>query len=283
MHGATRRSSASPNGRMAELGVLADIHFHYLDLVEITNIRRVLDRVAPDEVYNLAAQSFVSASFEQPISTADVNAIGSLRLLECLRADQARRCASTRPRPRRCSATSRSAPQDETTPFHPRSPYGYAKLFAHWTTVNYREAFGMHACSGILFNHESPAPRPGVRDPQDHARLRAHRVGRRQRRSSAISMPIATGALPATMSRACGGCCSSRQPDDYVLATGDLDLGAGLREYAAGPLGGASPGVARDVTKRDSTRRRGGSSSGSTRITGGRPRSTTSSATRPRP
>jgi GDPmannose 4,6-dehydratase len=155
VHGGRRGSSNEVPYRLNELGIAEDVVLHEFDLGEITNMQRVLDRTAPDEVYNLASQSFVGTSFEQPLYTADVGALGSMRILECLRQNRA---------PARFYQAStsemfgnvRSTPQDETTPFRPRSPYGIAKLFSHWTTVNYREAFGLFACSGILFNHESP-------------------------------------------------------------------------------------------------------------------------------
>jgi GDPmannose 4,6-dehydratase len=125
------------------------------DLAELTNIMRALDRVKPDEIYNLAAQSFVALSFEQPLYTSDADAIGPLRLLEAMR--------SSVPSARFYQASTsemfgkaQGVPQDEATPFYPRSPYGVAKLFAHWATVNYRESYGIGASSGILFNHESP-------------------------------------------------------------------------------------------------------------------------------
>ena len=111
----------------------------------------------PDEIYNLAAQSHVQVSFETPEYTANADALGTLRLLEAIRilASRTRR-ASTRPRPPSCTARCRRCRRRETTPFYPRSPYAAAKLYAYWITVNYREAYGMHASNGILFNHESP-------------------------------------------------------------------------------------------------------------------------------
>ena len=121
----------------------------------MTNILRALERVKPDELYNLAAQSFVYLSFEQPIYTADVDGIGALRILEAIR----QVVPSTRFYQASTSemfGKAQKTPQDETTPFYPRSPYGFSKLFAHWATVNYRESYGIHASSGILFNHESP-------------------------------------------------------------------------------------------------------------------------------
>ncbi|WP_297445482.1 GDP-mannose 4,6-dehydratase, partial [Desulfurobacterium sp.] len=127
----------------------------YMDLLELTNVMRVIEKVMPDEVYNLAAQSFVGVSFEQPILTSEVDAIGVLRLLEAIRTikpDAKFYQASTS----EMFGKVQEVPQTENTPFYPRSPYGVAKLFGHWITVNYRESFGIFACSGILFNHESP-------------------------------------------------------------------------------------------------------------------------------
>jgi GDPmannose 4,6-dehydratase len=126
-----------------------------MDLLELTNIMRVIEKIKPDEVYNLAAQSFVQVSFEQPLLTSDINALGVLRLLEVLRQikpDAKFYQASTS----EMFGKVQEIPQTEKTPFHPCSPYGISKLFAHWITVNYRETYHMFACSGILFNHESP-------------------------------------------------------------------------------------------------------------------------------
>ncbi len=153
--GADRRSGDLSNWRLKELGIERDVNLIYMDLLEFTNIFRVIDKVRPDEVYNLAAQSFVGVSFEQPILTSEVDAIGVLRLLEALRTlkpDTKFYQASTS----EMFGKVKEIPQNEETPFHPRSPYGVAKLYGHWITVNYRESFGMFACSGILFNHESP-------------------------------------------------------------------------------------------------------------------------------
>jgi len=153
--GALRRSSRSTIPRLIELKIAGDVEIVDFDLAEITNIMRMLKKVQPDEIYNLAAQSFVALSFEQPIYTSDTDGVGPLRLLEALR--------EAVPTARFYQASTsemygkvQAVPQDETTPFYPRSPYGFAKLFAHWATVNYRESYGLHASSGILFNHESP-------------------------------------------------------------------------------------------------------------------------------
>ena len=141
--------------RLRELGVAADVDLIDGDLIDLGSLTRALSRSAATEVYNLAAQSFVATSWYQPLLTAQVTGVGALNLLEAIRLHD--------PKVRFYQASTsemfglvRTERQDETTPFHPRSPYGVAKLFAHWATVNYRESFGMHASSGILFNHESP-------------------------------------------------------------------------------------------------------------------------------
>jgi len=142
-------------GRLDELGITDSLHLHDFELLEESNIRRVLEKSAPDEVYNLAAQSFVGVSFEQPLYTSNADALGVMRILESLRS------LGGKTRFYQASTSEmfgkvQAIPQTEATPFYPRSPYGVAKLFAHWATVNYRESFDMFACSGILFNHESP-------------------------------------------------------------------------------------------------------------------------------
>jgi GDPmannose 4,6-dehydratase len=126
-----------------------------MDLLEFTNILRTIEKIKPDEIYNLAAQSFVAASFEQPILTSDINSLGTLRLLEVIRTvklDTKFYQASTS----EMFGKAKTLPLNEESYFYPRSPYAVSKLFAHWITVNYREAYNIFACSGILFNHESP-------------------------------------------------------------------------------------------------------------------------------
>lgn len=155
VYGADRRSGDSSNWRMKELGVEKGVKFIYMDLLELTNIMQIIKQVKPDEIYNLAAQSFVKASFDQPLLTSDIDAIGVLRLLESIRtikSDIRFYQASTS----EMFGKVQEIPQTETTPFYPRSPYGVAKLFGHWMTKNYRESYDIFACSGILFNHESP-------------------------------------------------------------------------------------------------------------------------------
>jgi GDPmannose 4,6-dehydratase len=155
VYGAFRRTADLHLDRLKYLGVEDKIKFVPLELLEFTNTYRTIAKIQPDEVYNLAAQSFVQLSFEEPLYTADVTALGALRLLESIRA--------INPKIKFYQASSsemfgqvQATPQNEKTPFHPRSPYSVSKLFAHWITVNYRESYGIFACCGILFNHESP-------------------------------------------------------------------------------------------------------------------------------
>jgi GDPmannose 4,6-dehydratase len=162
VHGIKRRASLFNTQRVDH--IYEDPHvensrfrLHYGDLTDSSNLTRILSEVKPDEVYNLGAQSHVAVSFEAPEYTADVDAIGALRLLEAIRflgLEKTTRFyqASTS----ELYGLVQETPQTETTPFHPRSPYGVAKMYAYWITVNYREAYGMYACNGILFNHESP-------------------------------------------------------------------------------------------------------------------------------
>lgn len=162
VHGIKRRASSFNTQRIDH--IYQDPHMdhgrfklHYGDLTDTSNLTRILSEVRPDEVYNLGAQSHVAVSFEAPEYTADVDAIGTLRLLEAIRflgMEKSTRFyqASTS----ELYGLVQETPQTETTPFHPRSPYAVAKMYAYWIAVNYREAYGMYACNGILFNHESP-------------------------------------------------------------------------------------------------------------------------------
>ena len=162
VHGIKRRASSFNTDRIDHLyqdphdrGVR--LHLHYGDLTDATNLIRIVQQVQPDEIYNLAAQSHVAVSFETPEYTANSDALGTLRILEAIR------ILGLEKKTRFYQASTsemfgkvQEIPQSETTPFYPRSPYGAAKVYGHWITVNYREAYGLFACSGILFNHESP-------------------------------------------------------------------------------------------------------------------------------
>ncbi len=162
VHGVKRRSSSFNTGRVDHL--YADpheanvrFHLHYGDLTDATNLIRLVQEVRPDEIYNLAAQSHVQVSFETPEYTANADALGTLRLLEAMRIlGLTERTRFYQASTSELYGNAAEAPQSETTPFAPRSPYAVAKLYGYWITVNYREAYGMHASNGILFNHESP-------------------------------------------------------------------------------------------------------------------------------
>ena len=161
VHGVKRRSSSFNTGRIDHL--YEDVHethrrfhLHYGDLTDATNLIRIVQEARPQEIYNLAAQSHVQVSFETPEYTANADALGTLRLLEAIRIlGFASHCRFYQASTSELFGNS-PAPQDERTPFAPRSPYGVAKLYGYWITVNYREAYGLHASNGILFNHESP-------------------------------------------------------------------------------------------------------------------------------
>jgi GDPmannose 4,6-dehydratase len=162
VHGIKRRASLFNTQRIDHIyqdphSESPKLHLHYGDLTDTSNLTRIIQEVQPDEIYNLGAQSHVAVSFECPEYTADVDGVGTLRILEAIR------FLGLENKTRFYQASTselyglvQETPQTENTPFHPRSPYGVAKLYAYWITVNYREAYGLYACNGILFNHESP-------------------------------------------------------------------------------------------------------------------------------
>lgn len=235
VHGIKRRSSSFNTDRIDHL--YQDPHeenprffLHYGDLTDSSNLIRIIQEVQPDEIYNLGAQSHVAVSFETPNYTANTNGLGTLRLLEAIRIlglDKKTRFyqASTS----ELFGKTEHVPQSETTPFYPRSPYAVAKLFGYWTTVNYREAYGIHASNGILFNHESP--------------LRGETFITRKitRAATAIHMGqldrLYLGNLDARRDwgharEYCRGMwmmLQQNEPDDYVLATG---VSTSVRQFA---------------------------------------------------
>jgi GDPmannose 4,6-dehydratase len=155
VHGIIRRSSLINTHRIDH--IYNRLHLHYGDLTDSTNIVRVIQKVQPDEIYNLGAQSHVKVSFEMPEYTADVDGMGTLRILEAVRLlGMEERVRIYQASTSELYGLVQETPQRETTPFYPRSPYGVAKLYGYWITKNYRESYGMYACTGILFNHESP-------------------------------------------------------------------------------------------------------------------------------
>ena len=162
VHGVKRRASSFNTERIDHLYHELDetgpgVRLHYGDLTDSLSLLRIIQQVKPDEIYNLAAQSHVAVSFEEPEYTANADGLGTLRVLEAMRSlGLGDRCRFYQASTSELYGLVRETPQRETTPFHPRSPYGVAKLYAYWITVNYREAYGLYGCNGILFNHESP-------------------------------------------------------------------------------------------------------------------------------
>ncbi|MEO9590421.1 GDP-mannose 4,6-dehydratase [Rhodopirellula bahusiensis] len=162
VHGIKRRASSLNTERVDHIYEDPNspdprFRLHYGDLTDTSNLTRIISEIKPDEVYNLGAQSHVAVSFEAPEYTADVDAIGTLRLLEAIRfLGLDKSCRFYQASTSELYGLVQEIPQTETTPFHPRSPYAVAKMYAYWITVNYRESYGMYACNGILFNHESP-------------------------------------------------------------------------------------------------------------------------------
>lgn len=156
VHGIIRRSSVFTTARIEHLFSHPNFRIHHGDLTDSSNLHRMISEIKPDEVYNLGAQSHVAVSFEVPEYTAEVDAVGTVRLLDAIRD------LGIKPRFYQASTSElfgglpETVPQSEKTPFYPKSPYGAAKLYSYWVTVNYRESYGLYACNGILFNHESP-------------------------------------------------------------------------------------------------------------------------------
>ncbi len=228
VYGAFRRSSDLQLRRLRFLGIENQINFFPLELLELTNLYRGIEKIEPDEIYNLGAQSFVALSFEEPIFTAEVTGLGVLRMLEAIR--------EVNPRIRFYQASSsemfghvQRTPQNEKTPFYPRSPYGFSKLFAHWATVNYRESYHLFASSGILFNHESP-----LRGFEFVTRKISDGVARIQQ---GLQEKLTLGNLSARRDwgyapeyvEAMWQMLQRPTPDDFVVATGENHT---VREFA---------------------------------------------------
>lgn len=217
--GAFRRASLVSTARLDALGITDDVELVPFDLTDHGNMRRTIERSEPNEIYNLAAQSFVGVSFEQPVTTGEITGVGVVRLLEAIR--------EVNPHIRFYQASTSEmfgkapAPQSEETLFYPRSPYAASKLYAHWTTVNYRESYGMHASSGILFNHESPLR--GAEFVTRKITLAAARI------KHGLQNDLKLGNLEAKRDwgyakeyvEAMYLMLQSPDPDDYVIATGE--------------------------------------------------------------
>jgi GDPmannose 4,6-dehydratase len=235
VHGIKRRSSSFNTGRVDHLYQdphEQDVRFklHFGDLTDATNLIRVIQETQPTEIYNLAAQSHVQVSFETPEYTANADALGALRLLEAIRIlDMKKRTRFYQASTSELYGMVREVPQRETTPFYPRSPYGAAKLYAYWTTVNYREAYGMHASNGILFNHEGPTRGETFVTRKITRAVAAISIG--------LQRKLYLGNLDAERDwghardyvEGMWMILQQKQPDDYVLATGEKHS---VREFA---------------------------------------------------
>src|SRR5215813_3527425 len=234
VHGMVRRLSSENHHRLE--GFRDRITLHTGDLLDQRSMSDILRACEPDEIYNLAAMSFVGASWNQPTLTAEFTGVGVTRLLEAIR--------EARPEARFYQASSsemfgkvRETPQNELTPFHPRSPYGVAKTYAHYITVNYRESYGLFACSGILFNHESP------RRGKEFVTRKVSDGVARIKRGLASELPL--GNLEARRDWGFAGdyvqamwrMLQQPTPDDYVVATGESHSVQDLVEAAFGSVG----------------------------------------------
>ncbi len=243
VHGVKRRASSFNTDRIDHLyqdpherGVR--LHLHYGDLTDATNLIRIIQQTQPEEIYNLAAQSHVGVSFETPEYTANADALGSLRVLEAIRILG----LGARTRFYQASTSEmfgkvQEVPQRETTPFYPRSPYGAAKVYAYWITVNYREAYGLFACNGILFNHESPIRGETFVTRKITRGLARVRVG--------LEQCVFLGNLDSRRDwghardfvRAQWLMLQQEEPEDFVIATGEQHSVREFAELAAEALG----------------------------------------------
>ena len=227
VHGLRRRSSTFGTERIEHL-ILGDepkLHLHYGELADGNGLMRLLREIEPHEVYNLAAQSHVRVSFDQPTYTADVTAVGTLRLLEAIRDvqdDTGRQIRFYQASSSEMFGKVVETPQKETTPFYPRSPYGVAKVYSHWITINYRESYDLHASCGILFNHESP------RRGETFVTRKITRAATRIKLG--LQQKLYLGNLDAKRDWGFAGdyveamwlMLQQETPDDYVVATNEL-------------------------------------------------------------
>lgn len=234
VHGIIRRSSSFNTGRIDHLYENPEIlnkklFLHYGDLVDTSNLNRLLEKIQPDEIYNLAAQSHVKVSFEIPDYTAQVDALGTLRFLDAIREVGLRKVKFYQASTSELYGKVQEVPQTEKTPFYPRSPYGVAKLYGYWIIVNYREAYNLFACNGILFNHESP--RRGETFVTRKITRAAARI------AAGLQSDLSLGNLNAKRDwgyapEYCEGMwriLQHKEADDFVLATGETHT---VREFA---------------------------------------------------
>jgi GDPmannose 4,6-dehydratase len=236
VHGIVRRSSSFNTWRIDHIPRGDRFALHYADLNDVPSLLEVIRRVRPDEVYNLAAQSHVRVSFDMPEYTAECTGLGCLRLLEVLRAEGMTATRFYQASSSELYGKVREVPQTERTPFHPRSPYAVAKAFAFYTTLNYREAYGMHAVNGILFNHESP------RRGESFVTRKITRAATRIKLG--LQQELALGNLDAQRDwgfardyvEAMWLMLQTGKPDDYVIATGECHSVREFLEEAFGYL-----------------------------------------------
>lgn len=219
VHGLIRRASNINTMRLDHIYSNPHLHLHYGDVTDAGNISALLTKIAPQEVYNLAAQSHVKVSFDIPEYTAQVDAVGTLRLLEAIR--------STGNTSRFYQASTselyglvQETPQTETTPFYPRSPYGVAKLYGYWIVKNYRESYGMHASSGILFNHESPRRGPTFVTQKIVQGLHQIKLGKQKNLHLGNLNALRDWGHAQDFVQAMWLMLQQPDPDDYVIATG---------------------------------------------------------------
>lgn len=242
VHGLRRRSSTFGTERIEHLifGDNPKLHLHYGDLADGNGLMRLLREIEPHEVYNLAAQSHVRVSFDQPTYTADVTAVGTLRLLEAIRDvqdDTGRQIRFYQASSSEMFGKVVETPQKETTPFYPRSPYGVAKVYSHWITINYRESYDLHASCGILFNHESP------RRGETFVTRKITRAATRIKLG--LQEKLYLGNLDAKRDWGFAGdyveamwlMLQQETPDDYVVATNELYSVRDFCEKTFGQLG----------------------------------------------
>ena len=236
VHGVVRRSSSINRMRIDHLRDKPSFHLHYGDLTDASSINRILRTAMPDEIYNLGAQSHVKVSFDVPEYTAETVGLGTLRILEAVRE------SGVTPRFYQASSSEMfgkvvETPQNETTPFYPRSPYAAAKLYAHWIAVNYREAYGMFICNGILFNHESPRRGESFVSRKITRAAAAIKLG--------LQSKLGLGNLDARRDWgyakdyvfAMWKMLQAEKPDDYVVATGEVHTVREFCDVAFGHVG----------------------------------------------
>jgi GDPmannose 4,6-dehydratase len=236
VHGVMARRGSDSLWRLRELGIADDVRYIDGDLLDVTSLIRAMEISRADEVYNLGAMSFVGTSWTQPILTAQVTGVGAVNVLEAVR------IVNNKARFYQASTSEmfgliQAAKQDESTPFYPRSPYGVAKLMAHWATVNYRESFGLHASSGILFNHESP-----LRGPEFVTRKVTLAVARIK---NGLQKELRLGNIDAKRDwgfagdyvQAMWSMLQQETADDYVIATGTTTTVRNMCEIAFAHVG----------------------------------------------